>query len=220
MIARGSEGEGSTRSGGRAGSITIRESAESIEPSLIFDRLTVIADHGLPTFSFRGSLPSGDSVARFDFVSELGGTVTAQSYGYDGGVNGAGETIAAGGFDPILTLFDSGNNQIAENDDDPNRGLDSFLQREITAGNYVIQIRAFGGSFDGRSSEYAFDLFGADRAAGASSVTAPLLAGETANGPAFRLSSTGPDFVSVSGSAAIRVTETPFSKTPMPEMAR
>jgi filamentous hemagglutinin family protein len=205
LIARGSEGEGSTRPGGRAGAITIRESAQSNQPSLIFERLTVLADNGLPTFSFRGSLPTESSVASFDFVSELGGTVIAQSYGYDGGVNRAGEQISAGGFDPILTIRDARNSQVAENDDGPS-GFDSFLRTDILPGSYKIQIRAFGGAFDGRTAEYAFDLFGADHAVGATTTTSPLLAGAPATTPAFQLSSTGPDFVSVTGSAAIRVT--------------
>jgi hypothetical protein len=220
LIARGSEGEGSTRPGGQAGSVIIRESAQSAEPSLTFERLTVIADHGLPTFSFRGSLPSADSVARFDFVSELGGTVVAQSYGYDGGVNRAGETIAAGGFDPILTLFGARNNEIAENDDRSPGIFDSFLRQDIAAGTYVIQIRAFEGTFDGRTSEYAFDLSGADRATGASSITRPTLAGENATGPAFWLNSSGPDFVSVAGAASIRVTGDALFTNPTRPMAR
>jgi hypothetical protein len=109
LIARGTEGAGASTAGGRAGAITIRETSDAEGPSLIFDGLTVVADHGLPAFSFLGTLATGSDTASFNFVSELGGTIVAQSYGFSGGVNRAGEVIAAGGFDPILRLFNATN---------------------------------------------------------------------------------------------------------------
>jgi hypothetical protein len=39
------------------------------------------------------------------FTLALPGSVTLQTYGFGGGVNGAGNTILAGGFDPFVGLF-------------------------------------------------------------------------------------------------------------------
>jgi hypothetical protein len=56
-----------------------------------------------------GSLTSPDVDPGDDeliaFTLTLPGSVTLQTYGFGGGVNGAGNTITAGGFDPFVGLF-------------------------------------------------------------------------------------------------------------------
>jgi hypothetical protein len=47
-------------------------------------------------------------------------------------------SYAAGGFDPVLTLFDGTDLKIDENDDGPD-GRDSFLSVALAAGNYTVR---------------------------------------------------------------------------------
>ncbi len=72
---------------------------------------------------------------------------------YAGGLNADGGTAASGGFDPIVTLFDSTNTYVAYNDDDtlnynrPKNGtvnsFDSYLAQKLTAGNYTLVVTQF-----------------------------------------------------------------------------
>ena len=72
---------------------------------------------------------------------------------YAGGLNADGSTAASGGFDPIVTLFDSTNTYVAFNDDDtvnynrPKNGtgssLDAYLAQNLTAGNYTLVVTQF-----------------------------------------------------------------------------
>ena len=56
------------------------------------------------SFSFTGTFTTDDQQEIFSFVAGPGGAIM-QTWGYAGGVNAAGNTIGAGGFDPILSLF-------------------------------------------------------------------------------------------------------------------
>ncbi len=56
-------------------------------------------------FSFTGNLSDVNDVQYFTFTVSEGDSVVLRSYSYGGGVNAVGQTIAAGGFDPILYLF-------------------------------------------------------------------------------------------------------------------
>lgn len=107
------------------------------------------------------------------------------SLGYAGGVNSQGEVIADGGFDTMFWLFDSANNQIADNDD--GRGVssvstgwayDALISTSLNTGSYVLAMTQFdnflmsGDVFtgnwstagflgvDGRTNNYAFDFSG------------------------------------------------------------
>jgi len=81
-------------------------------------------------------------------------TVTFRTFSYAGGTNAAGKTIASGGFDPIVTLFDNAGKYIAQNDDgvenrkgvtipiDPVTGFrhDSLLSSLLKKGDYMATI--------------------------------------------------------------------------------
>ena len=60
--------------------------------------------------SFSGSFSTANDIYSVSFSSDGNSTIKFKSYGYDGGTNAAGTIIAAGGFDPILTLFDPADN--------------------------------------------------------------------------------------------------------------
>jgi hypothetical protein len=72
----------------------------------------------LPHFSFTGTFSGDDSIELFSVTLGSDTLVVARTFGYAGGVNAAGTTINAGGFDPALTLFDSNGDFFQTNDDD------------------------------------------------------------------------------------------------------
>jgi hypothetical protein len=167
-------------------------------------------------FSFTGNLAGADDVAFFDFTLDSTSTVTLRTYSYAGGVNAAGATIARGGFDPILALFNKSSGAlIGQNDDggslvpaDPNTGnqYDTYFSQSLAAGTYTVSISAFsnfaigpnlsngfsgGGNFMGRESRWAFDVLGANVATGPGGVPEPatwamLIAGFGLAGAAIR----------------------------------
>ncbi len=57
------------------------------------------------SFSFTGSFSQDDQLQQFVFTLNSPGSVIVRTLGYAGGTNFAGSVIPAGGFDPILTVF-------------------------------------------------------------------------------------------------------------------
>ncbi len=143
--------------------------------------------------SFTGTLPGDNAVQLFSFTLDAISDVTLRSWSYAGGVNAAGQAIAAGGFDPLVTLFDglgAGALLIDANDDglgvaiDPVTGnaYDSLLELlALPVGSYTVALSQFanfaggptlgdgfigGGNagFDGRSAAWALDILSVARA--------------------------------------------------------
>jgi hypothetical protein len=144
-------------------------------------------------FSFSGNLPGDNDVAFLAFTLASPSDVTLRTWSYAGGTNAAGDLIAAGGFDPIVSLFfGTGSTAllIGANDDglgvpvDPGTGLayDSLLESfALPAGMYTVALSQFANfangptlgdgflgagnsNFDGRTSAWALDILGADSA--------------------------------------------------------
>lgn len=121
-------------------------------------------------FSFRGTFSADDDVKLFSFVADGASTVTLHSYGYAGGTQADGTVISAGGFDPILALFDDAGNLIDENDDgsssdvgtDPGTGgtFDTFLQVVLSAGTYTATLMQFDNFATGPTLAAGFDQVG------------------------------------------------------------
>ncbi len=100
--------------------------------------------------SFTGTFTSDSDQREFFFTLAAPGTVTVRTYSYAGGVNAAGATIPAGGFDPTLTLFDSTGLTLAVNQDggcalvapDPLTAAspcwDAFISATLPAGTYRV----------------------------------------------------------------------------------
>ncbi|MEK6663163.1 MAG: DVUA0089 family protein [Pseudomonadota bacterium] len=61
--------------------------------------------------SSQGSFASDDDVQLFNFSLSSNFLFSARTWSFGGGVNGAGDSIAAGGFAPILSLFSATGNQ-------------------------------------------------------------------------------------------------------------
>jgi hypothetical protein len=55
--------------------------------------------------SYTGTLATPETDEAFTFTLTSSSIVTFQTWGFGGGVNAAGQTIAAGGFDPLISLF-------------------------------------------------------------------------------------------------------------------
>jgi hypothetical protein len=98
------------------------------------------------TISYTGAFLEDDQAHAFSFTVAAPGTAVFRTLGYAGGVNGEGTTIVAGGFDPILSLFDSTGDLIGLNGDDPGavidpltgNGFDSLISTFLTVGDYTL----------------------------------------------------------------------------------
>ena len=140
-------------------------------------------------FSFTGNFEHDDEVQEFHFtVVEPAVEVTLRTWSYAGGTNAAGADIAAGGFDPIVALFNASGQLLSQNDDgspvlDPGSGSswDSLMSPSLAAGDYTATVTQFSnfangptlaGGFDGsghmdfsgRDSHWALDILNANSA--------------------------------------------------------
>jgi len=122
-------------------------------------------------FSFTGNFTYDNDVQAFSFVVGSPSSVSLRSWSWAGGVNAAGQNIAAGGFDPILALFDSTGNRVGEQDDagcglvasNTGRCWDTFFTTNLAAGTYTATIQqynnfnlgslALGFQFDGVANQ-------------------------------------------------------------------
>lgn len=124
---------------------------------IIMAALAGVASVSMPTvasaadLSFVGTLLTDDGKAVFNFNLASTSTVKIRSLGYAGGTNAAGNLIAAGGFDPVLSLYDSSGQAIDFNDDgigaafDPVSGTasDSSLSLSLAAGKYIVYLTQY-----------------------------------------------------------------------------
>ncbi len=105
-------------------------------------------------FSFTGNLSNPDEVQFFDFSVGATSNIVLRTWSYAGGVNAAGNTIARGGFDPILALFDLSTGQnVGQNDDggcafvaaDAVSGMcwDTYFGSSIDAGDYRVAVMIY-----------------------------------------------------------------------------
>jgi hypothetical protein len=110
-------------------------------------------------FSFTGSFTNDNDVQLFNFTVGALSTVTLRTFSYAGGTNSAGASIARGGFDPILALFDSAGVRIAENDDgvgvpvdSSGAAFDTLLTASLAAGAYTVSVMQFDNFSNGNLS--------------------------------------------------------------------
>jgi len=102
------------------------------------------------TLFFQGAFGGDDELASFSFQLSMPGTVTIQTFSYAGGTDGLGHVILAGGFDPVITLFDSLGNFLNTNNDGPcgvvgkdpvtQNCFDSYLSLNLGAGDYQLYL--------------------------------------------------------------------------------
>jgi hypothetical protein len=99
-------------------------------------------------FSFTGTFLTDDETESFTIVVPTSTTVLIRTWSYAGGTNAAGQVIPRGGFDPIVSLFDSNGVLMGVNDDggalvavDPKTSAhyDSYLSEPaLPAGTYTV----------------------------------------------------------------------------------
>jgi hypothetical protein len=102
-------------------------------------------------FSFTGSFSSDDGVFSVPFGLISSQSVTLRTWSYAGGTNAAGASIPAGGFDPIVSVFNSAGHIVGISDDgigvatDPVSGAahDSLLTLVLGAGNYLAVLTQY-----------------------------------------------------------------------------
>jgi hypothetical protein len=99
--------------------------------------------------SFTENLADPNATALFAFTADGISNVTIRSYSWGGGANAAGTTIAAGGFDLNMTLFNAAGNWYDERDDIGLGNLDFQFSRVLPAGTYQVEIAAFGNNSAG-----------------------------------------------------------------------
>src|SRR5262245_53820925 len=83
----------------------------ALKGALLWLAVIIAAPASAANFSFTGSFFQDDNIQLFKFSVADETTVTIRSWSYAGGSNAAGQTIARGGFDPVITLFDGFGNQ-------------------------------------------------------------------------------------------------------------
>lgn len=116
-------------------------------------------------FSFTGSFRADDDVQLFNFNVGALSNVTLRSWSYAGGTNAAGNSIARGGFDPILALFDSTGALIDQNDDGGPSNVatdfsgvayDVFLTSSLAAGSYTVAVMQYDNFANGPNLSNGF----------------------------------------------------------------
>lgn len=103
------------------------------------------------SFSFQTNLSTDDEVQLFNFTVGATSTVTLRTFSYAGGVQADGTVVSAGGFDPILSLFDSSGTFIDGNDDgagvpvDPETGapFDTEFSATLDPGTYTVAVSQY-----------------------------------------------------------------------------
>lgn len=97
-------------------------------------------------FSYTGSFGLDNDRVGYAFTLGSTSTVTLTSLGYAGGTNLAGETIARGGFDPVLSIYDGSGSLIDTADDGvgapidavTGQGGDAIYTASLAAGTYSV----------------------------------------------------------------------------------
>src|SRR4051794_10875032 len=70
-------------------------------------------------FSFTGIFSRDDDVQFFSLALGAPSMVTLRTYSYAGGTQANGNVVSAGGFDPVLTVFNSPGQLLHQEDDAP-----------------------------------------------------------------------------------------------------
>lgn len=103
------------------------------------------------TLSYTGQFAHDNDVQLIQFTVDALSTVGLRTWSYAGGVNGAGQAIARGGFDPIVALFNSAGELVGDQDDAGcNKVAADAVTRQcwdinfsvnLAAGNYTASIQ-------------------------------------------------------------------------------
>lgn len=104
------------------------------------------------TFSFTGTFATDDELATFLIDLPVAGDISALTLSYQGGNNVSGQVVPAGGFAPVLTLFNAGGDDVYGNTGSANvcQGSSSFCWDAAfdlpgaSAGHYTLVLSQDG----------------------------------------------------------------------------
>ncbi|MGD0959428.1 MAG: DVUA0089 family protein [Methylomonas sp.] len=88
-------------------------------------------------FSYTGAFSQDDNVQFISFSIGATSSVTIETLSYDGGVNAAGQTIAAGGFVPFLQLFAADGSEL---NGAQAQSSDASFTESLSAGSYLLAL--------------------------------------------------------------------------------
>jgi hypothetical protein len=105
------------------------------------------------TVSYRGNLSQDADVRLLPFSLDEAAEVSIRTFSYAGGIQGDGTAISAGGFDPILEIFDGTGAHVGHSDDDTtgtvridpqtHEALDALFRDVLPAGLYTVALAQF-----------------------------------------------------------------------------
>jgi hypothetical protein len=112
-----------------------------------------VASANASSLSFTGQFTNDNDVKLINFTVGALSSVGLRTWSYAGGINAAGQTIARGGFDPVVALFDATGALIGGQDDSVcgKVGADA-VTRQCWDINFVIQLAA--GSYTASIQQY------------------------------------------------------------------
>ncbi|MGI4845725.1 MAG: DVUA0089 family protein [Janthinobacterium lividum] len=126
----------------------------TIKPiALLLALCACVSSASAANISYTGEFTYDNDVKLFQFTVDTLSTVGLRTWSYAGGINAAGETIARGGFDPIVALFDAAGQLVAEQDDGGCRKVaadaltrqcwDINLSIELAPGTYTASLQQY-----------------------------------------------------------------------------
>jgi hypothetical protein len=111
------------------------------------------------SLSWTGNFAQDDDLQFFTLTLNNPSTITIVTMSYAGGTNAAGSVIPRGGFDPVLSLFDSAGNLVGVNNDGgcpavgqdavTNACWDALLMPSLIAGTYTVVLSEADNSASG-----------------------------------------------------------------------
>jgi uncharacterized protein (TIGR03382 family) len=118
-------------------------------------------------FSFTGAFSASDDAQYFTFSTS--GETTIRTLSYGGGTNVAGLMVPAGGFDPLLNIFDQTGAQVGAFDNSATGGgcapgitagtdgcLDSYFNGTLEPGIYTLVLTQFDNILNGSTLSDGF----------------------------------------------------------------
>lgn len=109
--------------------------------ALLFALCSAMSSASADNISYAGQFTYDNDVQLFNFTVAQQSLVGLRTWSYAGGVNAAGQTIARGGFDPIVALFNSAGVLIdGEDDGGCNKVAADALSRGCYDINFKVQL--------------------------------------------------------------------------------
>lgn len=123
-----------------------------MKTTLLSAALSLVATGSVAaTLSFSGTFAGDGDVALIPFTVDIASLVDLRTYSYAGGIQADGNVVPAGGFDPVLTLFDGTGAYIGDEfsnnslpaDPATGRSYDVLLSVPLIPGDYTVAVTQF-----------------------------------------------------------------------------